>query len=64
MLPEVSIAKKTVIDLKGSFTPNDSVTITATFMGGTFGLFDGHCDGQNGLHTLFAAQRNVVVWCE
>ena len=36
-------------------------------MGGTFDLFDGHCDGQNGLHTHCARQRNVCdgdAWCE
>ena len=48
------------------FTPNDSVTVTVTF--------NGHCDGQNGLHTHFAYQCNVcnvcysdsdeVAWCE
>ena len=30
-------------------------------------IFDGHCDGQNGLHTHFARQRNVcegVASCE
>ena len=35
--------------------------------GGTFDLFDRHCDGQNGLHTHFAHQRNIcdgVVCCE
>ena len=32
--------------------------------GRTFDLFDGHCDGQNWLHTHFARQRNVVAWCE
>ena len=28
-------------------------------MGDTFDLFDGHCVGQNGLHTNFARQRNI-----
>ena len=30
-------------------------------------LFDGHCDGQNGLHTNVSRQRNIcnrVAWCE
>ena len=43
----------------GLFTPNDSVTITARLIDGTFDLSDGHCDGQNGLHTHFACQHNV-----
>ena len=52
--------------LKSLFTPNDSVTITVMLTGGTFDLFDVDCDGQNGLHTHFARQRNVcdgVAWC-
>ena len=32
-------------------------------MGGTFDLFDGHCDGQNGLRTHFARQCYLLmVW--
>ena len=31
-----------------------------TLMGGTFNLFDEHCDGQNGLHTHFARQLNRI----
>ena len=59
----------TLVDTKigrcnGSFTPNDSVTVIITLMGGTFDLFDDHFDGQKGLHTHFARQRNVVAWCE
>ena len=27
--------------------------------GSAFDLFDGNCDGQNGLHTHFARQRTV-----
>ena len=56
---------------KGLFTPNDSVTTTVTLIGGTFDLFDGHCDGQNGLHTHFPYKRYVcysdsdgIVQCE
>ena len=54
---------------KGLFTPNDSinVTVTVTFTGGTFDLFDGQCDRQNGLQPIFARQRNIfdgVVRCE
>ena len=30
---------------KGLFTPNDPATVTVTLTGGTFDLFDGHCDG-------------------
>ena len=50
------------------FTPNDSVTVTVTLTGGTFDLFDGHCDRQNGLHTHFACQCNIcygdgIAWC-
>ena len=40
-------------------------------MGSTFDLFDGHCDGQSGLHIHFAHLRNIcysdcdgVTWCE
>ena len=36
-------------------------------MGNSFYLFDRYCDGQNGLHTHFARQRNVcdgVAWYE
>ena len=54
-------------------TPNDSVTVTVkahlrlihtkrhnvTLTGGTFDLFDGNCDRQNGLHTH---QRSVWRW--
>ena len=36
---------------KGLLTPNDSVSFTVMLTDGTFDLFDGHCDGQNGLHT-------------
>ena len=36
---------------KGLSTPNDPVVPTSTLTGGTFDLFNGHCDGQNGLHT-------------
>ena len=43
--------------LKGAFTPSDYVTVTVTFTVGTFDVFDGNCDGQNGLHTHFACQR-------
>ena len=32
----------------GLFTPNDSVTVTITLTGGTFDLFDGHCEGRMG----------------
>ena len=35
------------------------IPITVILMGNTFDLFDGHCDGQSGLHTHFARQRNV-----
>ena len=41
--------------------------LTVTSMGGTFDVFNGHCDRQNGFHTNFARQRNVcdgVAWCE
>ena len=41
--------------------------VNVTLSSGTFYLFDGHCDGQNGLHTHSAHQRNVcdgVAWCE
>ena len=55
------------MNLKDLFTPKDSVTVTLT--GGIFDLFDGHCNGQNGLHSNFAIQRNIcygdgVAWCE
>ena len=36
-------------------------------MSGTFDLFDGHCDGQNGLHTHFAHHYgggDRVAWGE
>ena len=49
------------------FTLSDSITVAATLTGGTFDLFDGHCDGQKGLHTHSARERNVcdgVAWCE
>ena len=56
---------------KGSFTPNDSVIVTITWMDSTFDLFDGYSDEQNGLLTHFARQRNIcygdgdgVAWCE
>ena len=32
-------------------------------IGGTFDLFDGHCDRQNGLHTHFSHQHNVC-YCD
>ena len=47
--------------IKGSFTPNDYITVAVTFMGGTFDHFDSHSDGYNGLHNLFARQGNVVA---
>ena len=57
------------MNLKDLFTPKDSVTVTLT--GGIFDLFNGHCNGQNGLHTNFARQCNIcyadgdgVTWCE
>ena len=57
-------------DIKASFTHTVNVnvfrTITVMLTGGTFDLFDRHCDGQNG-YTPIAHQRNVcdgVVWCE
>ena len=40
------------------------MTVTLTFMGGAFDLFDGHCDGQNRLHTHLSRQHNVVAWRE
>ena len=53
------------------FTPNDSSTIIITLMGRTFVLFEGHCDGQNGLRTHLTRERNIcygdgdgVTWCE
>ena len=49
------------------FTPNNSVTVTVTLAGGTFDLFDGQCDWQNGLHTHFARQHKIcdgVASCE
>ena len=53
---------------KGPFTPSDSVTITVALTGGTFDLYDGNCDGQNGLHTHFSHQRyghgDGVAWRE
>ena len=44
---------------KGLFTLNGSIIGTVTLMGGTFDLFDRHCDGQNGLHTHFVRQHNI-----
>ena len=44
---------------KGLFTPTDSMSATIILTGGTFDLFDGHCDGQNGLHGHFAYKRKV-----
>ena len=62
------------IILKVCFTPNDSVTVTVTVTltgSSTFHLFEGHCDGQNGLNTHFVHQLNVcygddegVAWFE
>ena len=34
---------------------------TVTLMGGTFDLFDGHCDWQSGLHTNFAVNVTFVT---
>ena len=31
---------------------------------GTFDIFDGYCDGQNGFCSHFARQRNAVFRCE
>ena len=35
-------------------------TTHVTLTDGTIDCFDGHCDGQNGLHTHFARQRNEI----
>ena len=43
------------------------ILFAVTLMGGTFDLFDGHCDWQNGLQTHFACKCNIaygVVQCE
>ena len=53
--------------IKGSLTPSDSVIVIVTLTGGTFDLFDGHCDGQNGLHTHFThhyGDGDGIDWCE
>ena len=34
-------------------------TVTVTLTGGTFDLFERHCDGQNRLHTHFAHHSNI-----
>ena len=44
---------------KDLFTPNDFVTVTGMLTSGTFDLFNGHYDRQNGLHTNFPHQCNV-----
>ena len=36
-----------------------NVNINVMLTGGTFDLFYGNCDGQNGLHTHFTHQRSV-----
>ena len=46
-------------DTKDLFTPNDSATVTVTLTSGTLDLFDGHCDGENSLHSHFGRQRNI-----
>ena len=45
---------------KGLFTPTDSISATIILTGGTFDLFDGHCDGQNA-HFLPINVRFVTV---
>ena len=43
-------------------------TTPSPLTGGTFLICDGHCDWQNGLHTILPIKRYGdgvgVVWCE
>ena len=53
-----------LINLHMSLKAHSDDSITITCIDGTFELFDGHCDGQNGLHTHFAHQHNIIAWYE
>ena len=47
---------------------NHHVNVNVMLTGGTFDVFDGNCDGENGLHNHFARQSSVccdgVAPCE
>ena len=63
----IILCKLSNLLLRSIYT-EDPVSVTVTLTDDTFDLFDRHYDGQNGLHTHFAYQRerirNGVVRCE